>query len=583
MTNSAIGVRLPRRARRSTTMQCARLAVRTIELLIVVVLIGAAALAIRLSSGPIHLNSLGERVSTSLQERFEGRYKVALAQLYLTHNSWGVGIGFDQLRLRDPQGRSVISAPSGRIGLDPLALLIGEVKVQRLELEGLHVRLRVAKDGALSVAASGDESAAPIALPNSSASGLESANLAALIRASVEAMAGTSQAIDHLTLANGRFEIDNEATDRSISYKNFNLAFDRSGDEASARVTATGPAGPWTITARAGATARPTLSIEARDVSLADLETFNKRPPPVFVEGPIDFRLEASLAPDTTLQSLDGRFTLGAGRVRLNNPDALPFLVDEASGRIVWSGAEKRLRIEDLSILANETHIQTSGWVAPPANPSDPWTIRMESSNTRFGAERPGMKPVMLNSVLFEARAYPLETRFLVDNFLAKGPTVDTHIAATIAPDGPGVSLKFDLTVNPSVTQDVVRLWPQFINPDVRDWCSHNLHGGQIEGEMHANWSAQDLDAMDHKRAVSRDSVHGSFASHNVGVDLLPGLPMMASGEGSGSFTGHEFSLTAKSGVMTLAPGRRFLPTTSPSPSPTLRRARSWTPRRRRI
>ena len=155
-------------------------------------------------------------------------------------------------------------------------------------------------------------------------------------------------------------------------------------------------------------------------------------------------------------------------------------------------------------------------------------------------------------------RFLPLESRFIVDDFAAKGPTFDGELKAELAPDGPGVSLKLDIKINPSVTQDVMRLWPQFVNPDVRDWCSHNLHGGRMDGTMAANWSAADLDAMDHKRAVPRDSVHGTFSSRDVGVDLMPGLPTMISGAGSGSYTGRDFTVRSDHATMTLAPARRI-------------------------
>ena len=559
MAHSAAGPRLPGRARRSMTMSAWRILVRAIELFIVVVLIGAGALAIRLSSGPVYLDAMRERVASSLHERLAGRYEIDIRRLYLMHDNWGVGLGFDGLQVNDPHGRTVVSAPQGQIGLDPLALLIGQVTVRRVQVDGLGVRLHVAKDGALSIAVSGDGSATPIMLQSASPSGIESTNMSALIRAAAEAMAGTNEVFDHLTLANGRFEIDNEATGRSIAYKDFNLVFDRSGDQATANVSAVGPAGRWTISARAQAGISPTIVLEAKDVSLADLESFNKKQPPVFVDGPIAFRLEARMAPDEKLQSLDGRFALGAGQVRLNNPDARAFLVDEGSGRIVWEEAQKRLRIEGLTILAGETQIRAQGWVSPPPTPADPWTIRMDSANTRFGPERAGLKPVALDAAVIQARIFPLESRFVLDEFSAKGPTVELHLAAAIEPAGPGVSLKLDLKVDPSVTPDIVRLWPQFINPDVRDWCSHNLHGGLIQGEMHATWSPEDLDAMDHKRAVARESVHGFFSSKDVGVDLLPGLPMMVSGESAGSFTGREFSLSAKSATMALTATRRIL------------------------
>ena len=119
-------------------------------------------------------------------------------------------------------------------------------------------------------------------------------------------------------------------------------------------------------------------------------------------------------------------------------------------------------------------------------------------------------------------------------------------VKAETAPDGDGSSLKLAIDAGPSATPDLIRLWPQFINPDVRDWCARNLHGGQLEGSMSANWTAADLDAMAHKRGLPRDSLHGEFTTRDVGVDLMPGLPMMMTDEGAGSFTGHEFAVSGK-------------------------------------
>ena len=265
--------------------------------------------------------------------------------------------------------------------------------------------------------------------------------------------------------------------------------------------------------------------------------------------------------------------------MRLNNPDALPFLVDEALGRIDGRRQEaaSHRRPDDLR-WRNPLRRTRLGDAA--GRRAGAWTASLELKDARFGPERPGEKAVALSSIVADFRFLPLELRFIVDDFAAKGPTFDVGLNAEIAPDGPGVSLKLDIKIDPSVTQDVMRLWPQFINPDVRDWCSHNLHGGQIEGAMAANWSAADLDAMDHKRAVSRDSVHGTFSTREVGVDLLPGLPMMISGTGSGTFTGRDFTVAGDHATMALTPTRRIEADTSSSSSRTPRRARSSTPRR---
>ncbi|WP_210208886.1 AsmA-like C-terminal domain-containing protein [Roseiarcus fermentans] len=574
MTDSAGGARLPPCGRTSVRLRRVRhVVIHVLEAMVVVALAAVALVAYRLSSGPITVEWLRDSIATSLQERVGNRYSVELGPTYVMHDSWGLGLGFHNLRLKDREGRTVVSAPSGQIGVDPFVAFLGEVRVRRLELDDLGLRLRVDPAGALSFAAAADEQAATIALPTGG-SGLESLNVAALVRAGADAMAGASQALDRLTLANARFEIDNEATGRKVIYRDFNLVFDRGTDEGRARIAATGPNGRWTMEARAATGDRPELSLEARDISLADLETFDKKQPPVFAEGPVTFRLESRLAGDGTLDVLTGRFTLGAGTVRLNNPDAAPFLIDEASGAVAWRRDRKRLEIENFAVLAGETHVAASGFVAPPAEPGAPWLARLEAKNARFGPERRGEKAVRLDSIVAQMRFLPLEQRFLVDNVTAKGPTFDGALAAEVVPDGQGVRLKLRLDLRPSVTQDAIRLWPQFINPDVRDWASHNMHGGQIQGVMVADWSAADLDAMDHKRAVAPDSVHGSFSTRNVGLDLMPGLPTMLSGSGSGSFTGHEFKVAADSATMDLTPARRIvadglafeIPDTTPRP-----------------
>ena len=271
---------------------------------------------------------------------------------------------------------------------------------------------------------------------------------------------------------------------------------------------------------------------------------------------------------------MSGRFALGAGTVRINNPDALPFLIDEASGGITWDDAQKRLNLDKLTVLAGETSLSASGWVAPPADASGAWTTRLEAKDARFGPERRGENPVRLDSIVAQMRFLPRESRFIIDNLSARGPTFDGMLSAEVDPEGQRESLKLRLELRPSVTQDAVRLWPQFINPDVRDWASHNMRGGKLEGTMVANWSADDLDAMEHKRAVAPDSVHGAFSTRGVGVDLLPGLPPMISASGTGSFTGHVFRVAADRATMDLSPTRRIfadnlvfeIPDTSPRP-----------------
>ena len=556
MAADAQGPRLRSRWRRIGAGRITHICLRTVEFIAALFIVGGLALASLLARGPLRLVGMHDQIQTSLQERVGDRYGVVLGPTYLMHDSWGVGLGFKGLTVRDAAGRTVLSAPSGKIGLDPFAAALLDVRVRRLELDGLDLRLRVAADGALSLAVASDSGATPIPLPSPVSSGAGGTGLAALVGAAVE-LAGATQALDRLTLANGHFEIDNEATQRSVVYNDFAVVFDHSGSSARATLSATGPAGPWTIAAQAAEGDARTLSIRAHDLSLADLQTFDKKPPPLTAEGPVAIKLDAELAPDSALRAFSGQFTVGAGRVRINNPDAAPFFIDEASGAVAWDEDARRFRIDRLQVLAGLTHVEMQGWMAPPADTAKVWTTHLESRDAQFSPERPGANPFPVESMVADARFLETTSQFILDGFTARGPTVDVAVKAETAPDGDGSSLKLNIDVGPSATADLIRLWPQFINPDVREWCAQNLHGGRLQGSLKSNWTAADLDAMAHKRGLPRESLHGEFTTRDVGVDLLPGLPIMMTDVGTGSFTGHEFTVSGNHATMALSPSRR--------------------------
>ena len=557
MAADAEGPRLRSRWARLPAGRLAHICLRTVEFAAALFIVGGLALASLLARGPLRLVGMHDQIQTSLQERVGDRYAIALGPTYLMHDSWGVGLGFKGFTVRDAAGRTVLSAPSGKLGLDPFTLPLLDVRVSRLELDGLDMRLRVAADGALSLAVASDSGATPIPLAGATAADGNVTGLAAFIRAAAETMAGATQALDRLTLANGHFEIDNEATQRSVVYEDFAVTFDHAGSRAHARISATGPAGPWAITAQASDGAAPTLSLQGHDLSLADLQAFDKAPPPLTAEGPIAFKLDAELTSESALRAFTGRFTVGAGLVRINNPDAVPFSIDEASGAMAWDEDARRFRVDRLQVLAGLTHVEAQGWVSPPADPAKVWSAHLESRGAQFGPERPGANPVVLESIGFDARFLETTSQFVIDGLTARGPTVDVAIKAEIAPDGKGSSLKLGIDAGPSATSDLIRLWPQFINPDVREWCTQNLHGGQLQGSLKADWTAANLDAMAHKRGLPRESLHGEFTTRDVGVDLLPGLPPMMTEEGTGSFTGHEFTVSGNRAMMVLSPSRR--------------------------
>ena len=149
------------------------------EFIAALFIVGGLALASLLARGPLRLVGMHDQIQTSLQERVGDRYAIVLGPTYLMHDSWGVGLGFKGLTVRDAAGRTVLSAPSGKVGLDPFAAALLDVRVRRLELDGLDLRLRVAADGALSLAVASDSGATPIPLSGAASEGGSGPGLAA--------------------------------------------------------------------------------------------------------------------------------------------------------------------------------------------------------------------------------------------------------------------------------------------------------------------------------------------------------------------------------------------------------------------
>jgi hypothetical protein len=533
-----------------------------------------------LATAPINLESLKPSLTRSLEERLGAGYRVSIDSTFLMRGPSGVALGFGGIEIRDRDGQTLVSAPGGRVGLDILALLRLDVKVRRLELDGLDLKLRVRPNGALSVAAAAATDAASIELyaPTANSAAANDAvevSPGLLAIGLIDAMAGSRQSLDHVSLAHGHLEVENEGLAKKSVYEDFGLSFDRGDAKASIEVSALGPAGRWSLSAHAREGAARELQLEARDFSLDDLMLLEPRRPPFESDMPISVKFDATMTPNGAMASMQGGFSLGAGYFKLEDPDHEPFLVDEATGKMTWDAAAKRFSIDDVEALAGASHFHVNGWLSPPSADEKMWRGRLQSHDSVFAAERPGELPVSIDDALFEAHFVPAETLFAVDRFSVHGPRLQAELTAEAKAVPDGTAFKLDLHAGPSALANIMRLWPTFLNPDARNWSLQNIKAGDLTaGSIKVDWDARAFDLAMHKQPVPPDSVHGEFSMRDTAIELLPGLPPLTGLDASGFVTGRVFSVTAKHGAMEFAAGRKMqaadiffkIPDTRPAP-----------------
>ncbi len=577
LLHSGSGASLPRPRQPLWGRRARRVAIGAVLVAVLVVAATVGGLALLLAWGPISLESLNPRIASSLQERLGPRYVVSIGRTSLMRGDGGVALGFSGIAIRDSAGRPVLSAPGGRVGLDVWSLLTLEIKVHRLELDGLDLRLRVRPDGALSIAAAADADAATIDLPAPIQPDAESTagpDFGLVAIGLIDAMTGASQSLDRVALAHGHLEVLNEALGKRTVYDDFQLSFAKVGEAASISVGAKGPQGRWSVEARARGGPERMVSLTARDLDFDDIRLFNANRPPFDADMPISLRLDAKLGANSAIEAMQGRFTLGAGYFKLDDPDHEPFFIDEATGDVAWDPATRRYRFDNLQLLSGGTHVYAAGWASPPTRAQPAWISHFESGDTVFAPERPGEKPITIEQATLDAHFYAGQGRLALDRLAVRGPTVNGSASAETAMVPGGSTLKVDMQIGPSSVVDLLRLWPSFINADARAWCIQNIHGGQLlSASMKVDWDAAAFDLAARKQAVPADSVLGEMTARDVVVDLMPGLPPLTVADASARVTGRQFSADAKTGVVELSPTRRVqatdivyqVPDTSPA------------------
>ena len=560
LLDTAAGPRLATRRRIVTARGCARAILVVAGAAIGAAFLAAVALVVVFAQGPIDLESLKPRIAASLQQKIGDRYRVTIGPTFLMRTGAGLALGFKGMEIADADGRRVVVAPGGQVGLDVLALLTLEVRVRRLELDGLIVKLRVRPDGAISVAAASSDDSKTLEIAAAPApQAPPTPGPEALVAGLAKMLAGAESPLDHVALANGRLEVVNEPLGKSTTYDSLQVAYDKRGAEAEINVSAVGAAGAWKVSAQAGDGDAPFVAVSARDLTLDDLLLLEARRPPFMADMPISFHLRAESRPDGALAAMRGDFALGAGHFKLDDPDHAPYLIDEASGNVSWDPQNRRFRLDRFEALAGPSHFRFQGWAAPHADDASAWSGHLQSSDLLLGAERPDQPPTQLDAVAIDARWLGASGLFSLDKLTARGPHVNAEMTAQAQLDAAGVALKMNLQVGPGAALETLRLWPDFINPEARVWCLEHIHAGDLtSGSMRIDWDAAATDAVAHKRAAPADSVRGDFVMSGAAIDLLPGVPQLTGLDAVGVITGRVFEVTAKHGAMELSPGRRM-------------------------
>jgi hypothetical protein len=111
---------------------------------------GLGLLYLRLSSGPMSVGPLAERLEVSLAHRIGPGWNVALRDSTLKLHNGALALQAAGLDIRDPEGALVLRTPQALVSVDTLSLLTAQVQPRAMEFRDLQLRAVLNSNGALS-------------------------------------------------------------------------------------------------------------------------------------------------------------------------------------------------------------------------------------------------------------------------------------------------------------------------------------------------------------------------------------------------------------------------------------------------
>jgi hypothetical protein len=114
-------------------------------------LFAAVLFAVRLSLGPIPINSFAPRIASAIGERFGVGYEISIGGIAIALDGAVPVLSIDELAVNDSSGKKIFTAPRAEVSVGPLALIAGRVSLKRLEIYDVELRLALLPNGSLAL------------------------------------------------------------------------------------------------------------------------------------------------------------------------------------------------------------------------------------------------------------------------------------------------------------------------------------------------------------------------------------------------------------------------------------------------
>jgi hypothetical protein len=472
---------------------------------------------VRLRHGPISLDFLVEPIERGINAELGGNsVRIDDAVVSLT-DTGGLEFRLRNIRMHEPDGDVVASAPYAAVELSASALWSMRIVPARIELIEPRLFLYYSESGGLAlsfsktVAAGEDASAGaaaepvapapvPAARPAPPSPALEAAGPLKridLARVVTDMSSRARQRLDatsylrELGLRNATVLVEyaGRKTEWRVPSLTVGLSHGRTRSIIAGRATVAAAGGrPWQLTFETDESeSKRTLALKTSVNGLVPRTISSTVPQLSLLQAldvPVDGQATLELTSDGDVRTAALAMNMGHGSLRLPAlPDA-PLEVDGGSIKLAYDGDAEKVTLAPSTLSWRGSRVTISGSAeAEKGNAEHPaWTFQLRANEGWFAAEEFNVAPVALDEWRAGGRVHPRRGEIELAEFKLRAGGAEIALAGSLVTGAEPASTRLEGTLSPMPLNTLKALWPKAIAPGAREWVGLRMDKAAIRG-----------------------------------------------------------------------------------------------------
>ncbi len=560
-------------------------------IILVVLVVGLG--YVRLRHGPISLNFMVAPIERGIAAELDGNTVDIDNAVVTLSGTGGLEFRLRNLRVREPDGNIVASAPLAAVELSTAALWSARIVPARVELieprvflfysdeRGLSMSfskpvegvsdvktLRAREDSAPKETAKAVPAATPPAQPAGPLKRIDLARVVTDMSARARQRLDASSYLREVGLRNATVILDyaGRTTQWQVPSVSVGLmhARTRSVIAGSATIAAQGGQGaPWHLTFETDETeSSRTLTLKT---SIRDLVPRNLAPavPQLSLLQSFDMpvagnaTLELSGQGDILTAALE--LDIGRGNLRLPAlPDA-PLEVDGGLFNVAYDGEAQRAELSQSTLRWRGSRVTLAGTLENEERGSSnsAWLYQLKAIEGVFSADEFGVPPVQLEALEARGRIIPHRGEVELKAFILKAGGAEVALSGDFVAGMEPASTRLDGTLSPMPVNTLKALWPKAIAPGAREWVGEHVTRLQVLGGSFQFASGAQLDAQRAAAGPGHQSLSMVLETADLQFEVIENAPPIEAPRATIRLENDGLELNIPESAIVLGPERR--------------------------